>query len=384
MPSEKSIALFMTEGSSDKEYRVHLVQKGEGWVVNFQNGRRGAALRGGTKTEAPLAYEQAEKLYEKLVASKKKGGYTEAEDGRSFQDLPDGRIHSGLRLQRLDEVDCEDEAGIEAMIQSDAWVAEQKHDGERRAMIVKGSPLTVQGTNLEGIVVPLPMPAVQCLTALGQAVTLDSEDMGGHLVVFDILSENDASLQGLSYALRRTRLEELFARIAPDAPLVLNPVAWTPAAKRALFEQARAHDQEGLVFKRLDAPYQAGVNDNQVKVKFRASATCVVKAHNTGKRSVAIQVLDEAGGALIDIGNVTIPPAVDMGQLRPGALIEVKYLYAYPNGSLFQPVYKGTRPDKTVPDHKAKLKYKGAPQVVGVQEEPRAEPVLRQRTAPAG
>ncbi|MEN9634345.1 MAG: hypothetical protein RL077_2749 [Verrucomicrobiota bacterium] len=43
------------------------------------------------------------------------------------------------------------------------------------------------------------------------------------------------------------------------------------------------------------------------------------------------------------IGNVTIPanhkvPAV-------GAVVETRYLYAYPDGSLYQPVYLGERSD---------------------------------------
>ena len=37
-----------------------------------------------------------------------------------------------------------------------------------------------------------------------------------------------------------------------------------------------------------------------------------------------------------------------------------EYLYAFPGGALFQPVYKGPRPDKHSPDAYASLKFKRA------------------------
>jgi len=39
-------------------------------------------------------------------------------------------------------------------------------------------------------------------------------------------------------------------------------------------------------------------------------------------------------------------------------VIEVEYLYAFRGGAIFQPVYKGLRPDKHFPDAYASLKFK--------------------------
>jgi hypothetical protein len=44
-------------------------------VVNFRYGRRGTALRDGTKTPAPVSREEAVKAFERLVSSKIVGGY---------------------------------------------------------------------------------------------------------------------------------------------------------------------------------------------------------------------------------------------------------------------------------------------------------------------
>jgi bifunctional non-homologous end joining protein LigD len=40
------------------------------------------------------------------------------------------------------------------------------------------------------------------------------------------------------------------------------------------------------------------------------------------------------------------------------SVIEVEYLYAFDGGALFQPVYKGPRPDKHNPDAYGSLKFR--------------------------
>ena len=43
---------------------------------------------------------------------------------------------------------------------------------------------------------------------------------------------------------------------------------------------------------------------------------------------------------------------------RDRTLVEVRYLYAYPGGALYQPVYLGPRTDQTLPDDVSTLKFK--------------------------
>ena len=49
------------------------------------------------------------------------------------------------------------------------------------------------------------------------------------------------------------------------------------------------------------------------------------------------------GQRMLSVGNVTIPPNHAVPVI--GELVEVEYLYAYPCGSLYQPVYRGKRND---------------------------------------
>ena len=60
--------LWFREGTSDKLYEVDLVEVATGqYVVNFRFGRRGTALKDGTKTPLPLALDRARAVYQKLV-----------------------------------------------------------------------------------------------------------------------------------------------------------------------------------------------------------------------------------------------------------------------------------------------------------------------------
>ncbi|MCW3782509.1 WGR domain-containing protein [Defluviimonas salinarum] len=70
MTEPKAINLYFREGGSDKIYQAQLVEAGGGWRVTFQYGRRGKPLTAGEKTDGPTTYEKAEKIYDKLVASK--------------------------------------------------------------------------------------------------------------------------------------------------------------------------------------------------------------------------------------------------------------------------------------------------------------------------
>ena len=80
---------------------------------------------------------------------------------------------------------------------------------------------------------------------------------------------------------------------------------------------------------------------------------------NDDRRSVALCVYDGDRG--IEIGNVTIPANHNIPQ--PGSLVEIRYLYAYPNGgSLYQPVYLGMRSDVIRADATyAQLKFRREP-----------------------
>jgi bifunctional non-homologous end joining protein LigD len=56
-----------------------------------------------------------------------------------------------------------------------------------------------------------------------------------------------------------------------------------------------------------------------------------------------LSLFDASVGDWVDVGNVTIPPNKEVPAV--GALVKVRYLYAFKGGSLYQPVYIGERDD---------------------------------------
>ena len=57
-----------------------------------------------------------------------------------------------------------------------------------------------------------------------------------------------------------------------------------------------------------------------------------------------------------EVGNCTIPTNHPFPET--GAFVEIRYLYAFRGGSLYQPVYKGERGDKSETDLYESLKFK--------------------------
>ena len=119
------------------------------------------------------------------------------------------------------------------------------------------------------------------------------------LVVFDLLGEDAESLVGLPLRERRARLDALAKRALSRAPgVVVSPSTTSLAeAKRWLAGAGTALD--GVVAKRRDETYRAGVRA-MVKVKRRRTADCVVggfrRTENTGRiGSVLLGLYDDAG-----------------------------------------------------------------------------------------
>ena len=155
-----------------------------------------------------------------------------------------------------------------------------------------------------------------------------------------------ARLELLAFALR-VPLNEVYAGDSSifetdGGPIRVAKTAATAASKRAMFEYCKSAGKEGITFKMRDAPYLAGRDGRAIKVKFWDSLSAIVAKQND-KRSVGLILLDN--GNPINVGDVTIPPNYPVPPV--GAVVEVRYLYAYPQGSLYQPGYLGERTDIT-------------------------------------
>jgi bifunctional non-homologous end joining protein LigD len=124
----------------------------------------------------------------------------------------------------------------------------------------------------------------------------------------------------------------------------LVETAFTTAQKTKLWQRLRRENREGIVLKRLDAPFAPGKPSSggpQLKFKFVATASAVVAKINV-QRSVEVSLFN--GRSLVSCGNVTIPANHEIPQV--GAVVDVRYLHAYRESlALYQPVYLGPRDD---------------------------------------
>lgn len=331
----KSITLYCTANGSDKEYRVELKPSGDGFIVNYANGRRGGSLTHGTKTPTPLPYDKAVAVFDKIVREKKHKEYVEKPGQLAFTGTELAGRRTGIRVQLLTPVTPEEALRL---IADDRYVAQQKHDGERRPTVF-GTGEGVGGVNKKGLSVPLRATIAEPLATLtvSARTVLDGEEVGDTYFVFDAMEIDGIDLRSLPFVDRYRTACELLRGMPSN--IVVSPLAVTTAEKRALYESLIQRDAEGIVFRLAQAPYE----QNSIKHKFKESCSVIVIAQNTTKRSVQIGVLDSAG-AILPVGNVTIPPNRAMPSSED--VVEVEYLYWYgPGGCLFQPTYKSPRND---------------------------------------
>ena len=336
MSQERNVTLYCREGSSDKEYQLSLKASGDGFVVNFAFGRRGSPLKPGTKTSSPVDLAAATKIYDKLLKEKTGKGYTEAESGMRYVGTDLESRDSGLSPPLPTAILQDDIARYE---NDDAWVAQEKFDGENRMIVVEGD--TVGGVNRKGLTCPVPEHwFAERMSPSGRTV-LCGEDMGTTLVVFDAVEIDGACIRDRSFEERQRMLEAFFVAAGEPEWMKVAPVAVGTSAKKALLARMIAEGREGVVYKRADAAFDAGRTKNAFKHKLQESSTFEVTKINA-QRSVAI-ALRSADGGTMPMGNVTVP--ANHGIPSVGDLVEVEYMYRYEDGALEQPKYKGVRTD---------------------------------------
>ena len=332
------VALYYREGSSDKVYQAAIEPAGNRFVVNFAYGRRGATLTTGTKTSSPVDYAAAKKIYGKLVSEKKAKGYTEGENGTPYQHAD--KQASGILPQLLNPVE---EAEVELLLRDDNYCAQEKFDG--RHLLVRKQDDDIEGINKNGFVVGLPQTVANELRSVAGSFIPDGESIGDDYHAFDLLEYNGENLRVLPYRIRLARLIDLLLLTRSDFKHVrLVATAFSTRQKTELYQRLRCENREGIVFKRLDAPYVPGRPNSggpQLKFKFVATLSAVVTKINV-QRSVELGLFN--GRSLVSCGNVTIPANHEIPTV--GTVVDARYLYAAKeSGVLYQPVYLGPRDD---------------------------------------
>jgi bifunctional non-homologous end joining protein LigD len=340
-PTIQSASLHFREGNSDKEYHAAIEPSGEGYIVTFAYGRRGNTLTSGTKTTYPTSLHEATKVFDKLITSKLAKGYqyssASAGEEKPYRQSGNEGQDSGIRCQLLNAID---ESKLSRLLTGRTHCLQEKHDGRR--LMVRKQGDTITGINRRGLVVAIPDAIREAVEHIPFDVLIDGEAVADTLRAFDLLE-----VKGNDF--RKRRYIDRFASLMMVIPSNLPALRWVstsvdPNDKIEIYEELRATNCEGIVFKDMDAPFTPGRPNSggtMLKFKFVESASFIVSDHNA-KRSVSLCQYDKHGFA--NAGNVTIPPNHDIPAI--GDVVEVRYLYALKqSGSIYQPVYLGKRND---------------------------------------
>lgn len=349
----EKISLSYKEGNSDKVYQAGLERRGDGYVVQFAFGRRGSTLSTGYKTTHPVKLEEARVVLDRLLRQKVAKGYTHDEDIPSYQAQDTQERRTGIHCQLLNPAE---ESDLAKLLSDPEYWMQEKMDGRR--LLFQKLNGAVTGINRLGLSVGLPILLTDAAQRLAGDFVIDGEAIGEVLHVFDLLKFDGHDLRGLPYSERHLHLIGLLES-GEQGQIRMVETAEYSYHKKMLFEECLKGQREGVVFKRHDAPYTRGrpsLGGTQLKFKFCETASLVVDRVNQ-KRSVRLTVLD--GGKSIPVGNVTIPPNHEVPPV--GAVVDSRYLYAFPGGSIFQPVYLGEREDIRAEECViSQLKYKAA------------------------
>jgi bifunctional non-homologous end joining protein LigD len=354
MKTIDTISLFFKEGSSDKFYTCSIEEDADmTHLVSFVYGRRGTSGQSGIKC-SELSYDEARKVYDKLIKEKMSKGYREDPNAVTHAGIVVDKIDSGVRPQLLKMID---EAEVEKYINDPAWLAQMKFDGKRK--LIKRDCTSIVSINRKGEIVGFPSEIEEGIVSQKEKqFIIDGEEVGHIFYAYDIISVgvNDPDVSTLGYLNRYNILNNV---ITQGPNIKIAPIAQGSKDKRDLYNNLMNFNREGIVFKKADAPYSPGRNDTQVKFKFYSTASCIVTGINK-KRSVALGLYKDE--EIVPVGNCTIPVNHDIPEKDD--IVEIRYLYAYEGGALYQPIFISKRDDLDTDDCKIdQLKYKSTDEI---------------------
>jgi ATP-dependent DNA ligase len=143
-------------------------------------------------------------------------------------------------------------------------------------------------------------------------VALLAKESPASLVVWDLLALGGADLRARPLAARRTRLERALEKATP--PVHLSPATRDRAIAADWFRRFEGAGLDGVVAKRLDGAYEAGVRA-MVKIKHVRTADCVVAGFRWHKGGAGARVgslllgLYDDAGVLHHVGVASAFPA---------------------------------------------------------------------------
>ncbi len=244
-----------------------------------------------------------------------------------------------------------DAAELERLICDPGFACEPKMDGRRALMRLSTGGVTVFNRNGETASIPLPRSVRAVLEASAPTVTseiwLDGEIVDDRFEVFDLPSAGGVLSTRDGWMVRREVLVNLIDMWSPpESALRVVPAVRAQHSKRAMIESIRDAGGEGVVLKKVDAPYMSGHRSRfWRKAKFWKDVDCVVsELRRGGKDNMVLCVYDNTGRP-VEVGECT-RLAGDGQRVKIGSVVTVQYLRFSEGGRLVHPTLPRLRDDK--------------------------------------
>lgn len=238
------------------------------------------------------------------------------------------------------------ESELDNYLTNDEFGCQEKKDGKHITLQIINGQLLVR--NKKGDISNC-APEFEMSLQCGHDILIDGEQIGDKFWTWDILEFDGQDLRSWSYISRHTKLCSL--SFGP-AIKILKLHTGTDAKKK-LYSDLKANGKEGIVFKKLSGVFYPGKGMDQLKFKFYAECSVIVVEGRQHRSSIGMELINSDGQReFVGYCSCSRNPPL-------GSVVEIKYLYAYRNGCLYQPAFKEIRDDVNIDEcTMSQLKYK--------------------------